>query len=78
MLLDAWKAVAAEVSTPSDLQRFAMQVWSADHDYNSVAESAAALMLAAFRVADHGPHGGMTGFQAAWVAERVRTLLLRP
>ncbi len=54
----------ADLKTQDDLAKFMKEAMEMPHGYGSVCVAIAACAVAAARVADRGPNGGITGFQA--------------
>lgn len=74
--VDQWFADARGM-TEAEFPKFADRaLHGCRHDYSSICEAAAALMYAALYVVDNSPQGGLTGFQAGWIMNKVRALVL--
>lgn len=68
-LIEQWKIEAKEVKTPDELAEFVTKLTTEySHDYGTVVRAMTASMLAAFSVIDKSPQGGITGFQAGFIA----------
>lgn len=63
-LVDLWKWQADRVKTPEQLAKFITKLSRRKHNYASIIHACYTAMLGALRVMDHGPQGGITGFQA--------------
>lgn len=68
-LIDLWKKEAKEVKTPDELALFVTKlITQYNHDYGTVVRAMTAAMMASFSVVDKSPQGGITGFQAGFIA----------
>jgi len=64
---DAWYAEARK-QTIETLPAFLAKLGDVEHDYNTIGVAVTAGALAGACAIDHSPHGGITGFQAGWIA----------
>lgn len=53
--------------TPEDLSKFIEWIHGQKHDYNTIVLACGAAAVAAAKVVERGPSGGITGFQAGGV-----------
>ena len=64
---DAVYAEAKKISSPEELSNFIKRLSDYQHDYGTIVYACAAARMAAWRVVDKSPQGGITGFQAGCV-----------
>ena len=68
-LIEQWEKEAKEVKTPDELALFVTKlITEYTHDYGTVVRATTAVMMASFSVVDKSPQGGITSFQAGFIA----------
>jgi hypothetical protein len=56
------------IKTPADLKTYVEWLVEQPHTYSSIGIACTGAALAAIRTVDHSDCGGITGFQAGWIA----------